>query len=155
MKLFIENSQETKDLAHFFADFLQPKDILLLFGDLGAGKTFFARSLIQFLMGTDIEVPSPTFTLVQQYDTPKGNLYHMDLYRLKTPEEIVELGIEEAFATGVCLIEWPERLGPYKPKNCIELHFDFGDNENKRILNISFIGDLQRTTKRIFAEKYL
>jgi tRNA threonylcarbamoyladenosine biosynthesis protein TsaE len=90
-------------------------DVFALGGDLGTGKTTLARGFIRALTEPDEEVPSPTFTLVQTYDTEKGTIWHFDLYRLKDPEEAWELGIEEAFAEGISLIEWPERLGALLP----------------------------------------
>src|SRR5690242_11670525 len=90
-------------------------DVFALAGDLGAGKTTLARGFIRALTTPEEEVPSPTFTLVQTYDTPKGMVWHFDLYRLEDPEEAWELGIEEAFADGISLVEWPERLGALLP----------------------------------------
>ncbi len=102
---------ETQILAQKIGSFLQPCDVVLLRGDLGAGKTALAREIITFLNPQIKAVPSPTFTLSQTYETSKGFLWHYDLFRLKDPEEVFELGIEEAFGTGISLIEWPERLG--------------------------------------------
>lgn len=107
---------------HFAADLaarLRPGDAVLLEGDLGAGKTTLARALIRHLKNDPgLTVPSPTFTLVQVYDTPSSPLWHFDLYRLKDPDEIYELGWEDA-ASGICLIEWPERLGPLTPRRAL------------------------------------
>lgn len=90
--------------------------VVFLEGGLGAGKTTLARGFIRAWTGDPlVEAPSPTFTLVQVYDSPHGPLWHMDLYRLKDPEEALELGVEEAFAEAVCLIEWPDRLGALAP----------------------------------------
>ena len=128
--------EETAKVAQELASHLQPRDVILLKGDLGTGKSTFARALIQALCGPHTEVPSPTFTLVQTYDTPKFVLWHFDLYRLEHPDEIHELGIEEAFQTGVCLIEWPERLGPQLPKTYVEIQLSYGNDENERVLCI-------------------
>jgi tRNA threonylcarbamoyl adenosine modification protein YjeE len=84
------------------------------------GKSVFARGLIQKLTDAE-EVPSPTFTLVQGYDAPQFEIYHFDLYRLKDPDEVFELGFEEAVYGGVCLIEWPEKAGNWLPKDIFKL----------------------------------
>ena len=94
--------------------------MIALKGALGSGKTYFARAFI----GED-EVPSPTFTLVQIYDRPQGRIWHFDLYRLEAPDQAVELGIEEAFASGISLIEWPERLGRLIPAERLEIALGF------------------------------
>ena len=109
-EFLLENEEATGILASQLANLVQPRDIIALTGDLGLGKTTFARSFITALGGSG-EVTSPTFTLVQVYEFTSINIYHFDLYRIKEPEEIFELGIEDAFADGVSLIEWPERMG--------------------------------------------
>ena len=128
---------ETAQIAQDIAGLLRPGHVILLKGELGAGKSTFARALIQALCGADTEVPSPTFTLVQTYEAPQFVLWHFDLYRLNHSEEIYELGIEEAYASGVCLIEWPERLGPYLPKAYLEIELSYGNHENERILRLT------------------
>lgn len=105
---------DTAALAAQLAQHAQQGDIWALHGDLGAGKSVFARGFIQALAGP-IPVPSPTFTLIQTYDTPAGPLHHFDLYRLESPEEVLELGWDEAMAEGICLIEWPQRAQNYLP----------------------------------------
>ena len=85
---------------------------------LGAGKTTLARAILRAAAeDARLIVPSPTFTLVEVYDTPRGSFWHFDLYRLGTPEQVFELGWEEALAEGISIIEWPERLGPLLPKH--------------------------------------
>jgi len=106
-------------------------DIIALKGDLGAGKTTFARGFIRARGGTE-EVPSPTFTLVQLYELGSVVVWHFDLYRLKFPEEAWELGIEDAFSEGISLIEWPERLGPLLPRHRLEIELLFGDRPEAR-----------------------
>lgn len=105
----------TDRLAAAVAPLLRRGDVIALAGDLGAGKTTFARALIRTLAGKGTEVPSPTFTLVQTYETPAGTIWHFDLYRIGAHDEVWELGIEDAFAGGISLIEWPERLGGLMP----------------------------------------
>lgn len=119
-----KSEDETVRLAQRFAAILKPGDVLCLQGDLGMGKSVFARGLIRALAGNDmLEVPSPTFTLVQTYDTAAGELWHFDLYRLKHPEEVYELGWEDALSGAISIIEWPERLGPLMPPDRIDIHF--------------------------------
>ena len=100
-----------ESFARTVGDHLGVGDVIYLKGDLGAGKTTFARALIQHLTASTEPVPSPTFTLVQTYDTPRFDIAHYDLYRLETPEDCLELGIMEAVTMGPLLIEWPDRLG--------------------------------------------
>ncbi len=101
----------------------RPGDVVALIGDLGAGKTSLARGLIQSRVGLQ-DVPSPTFTLVQTYDGAGLAIWHFDLYRLNDPREARELGLEEA-VDGLCLIEWPERLGRDLPRARLEVRLDF------------------------------
>ncbi|MCI5059691.1 MAG: tRNA (adenosine(37)-N6)-threonylcarbamoyltransferase complex ATPase subunit type 1 TsaE [Alphaproteobacteria bacterium] len=100
-------------IAKNLAKTVQIGDIYALKGDLGAGKTHFARAFIRSALNdTTLEVPSPTFTLVQLYESPQYPIWHFDLYRLEHSDEIYELGWEEAISGAVCLVEWPERLDP-------------------------------------------
>jgi tRNA threonylcarbamoyl adenosine modification protein YjeE len=102
----------TRALAASVAAVLRPGDLVTLSGDLGAGKTTFARALIRHLAGDDtIEVPSPTFTLMQSYELPRFSLVHADLYRLHGPSELTELGVDEVAENAVVLLEWPDRAG--------------------------------------------
>lgn len=112
------NENETKDLAVKLAKSCRGGEIFLLHGTLGAGKSFFARAFIQALIGEDTDVPSPTFTLLQTYESSKGLISHFDLYRLQEPEEVFEIGWEDAVnGNGITLAEWPERALPYIPKH--------------------------------------
>ena len=112
----------TAALAARVAALLRPGDVVALRGDLGAGKTAFSRAAIRALSGDpEEEVPSPTFTLVQTYDLPDFTLWHFDLYRLRGPEEVPELGWDEARDGGVALVEWPGRLGRLMPADRLEV----------------------------------
>ncbi|MEI6986441.1 MAG: tRNA (adenosine(37)-N6)-threonylcarbamoyltransferase complex ATPase subunit type 1 TsaE [Rhodospirillaceae bacterium] len=112
----------TERLGAKLAAVLRMGDVVALSGDLGAGKSVLARAIIRALTGNDEEeVPSPTFTLVQCYDSPAGMVWHYDLYRLSAADEVVELGWEEAGATGIVLVEWPERLGGLLPAEHLEV----------------------------------
>lgn len=110
-------------LACEMAITLHPGDVLLLEGPVGAGKTTFARALISRILLEPEDVPSPTFTLVQSYETQRGPLWHCDLYRLTSSHEIEELGLTEAFETAICLVEWPDLLGEMAPASALTLHF--------------------------------
>ncbi len=121
MKTYLSNSEdETKRLAHALALVSSPGDTYALFGTLGVGKSVFARSFIQSLTGAK-EVPSPTFTLVQTYEAENFEIYHFDLYRLKSADEIWELNMEEALYEAVSLIEWPEKMGGYLPRDIFKI----------------------------------
>ena len=111
---------ETAAFGARLAGRLQPGDVVYLCGALGAGKTTLARGLIATWTGSDEDVPSPTYTLVQTYDGPAGTLWHIDLYRLDNPDDVLELGLEDSSA--LMLIEWPERLGPHAPRDRLEIH---------------------------------
>jgi tRNA threonylcarbamoyladenosine biosynthesis protein TsaE len=140
-RVMLADPAATAALAAEFAASLEPGDVVALSGDLGAGKTEFARSLIRArgrAAGVDIgHVPSPTFTLVQVYDLPDGTIYHFDLYRLASADEVWELGIEDAFAEGVSLIEWAERIDDFLPDRTIRIRFTFGAGETVRIAHIA------------------
>lgn len=134
IKVPCANIKATEDLAVQVARISQKGDVFLLFGTLGVGKSVFARAFVQALCDAK-EVPSPTFTLVQTYSAPDFEIYHFDLYRLKDPEEIWELNMEEALFGAVCLIEWPEKMGPYMPKNAVKISI-LSTSENARSVEI-------------------
>jgi tRNA threonylcarbamoyladenosine biosynthesis protein TsaE len=126
---------ETTALAHQIGAHLHAGDCLLLSGDVGAGKTHFARALIQSLLSVPEDVPSPTFTLVQVYDALSGvEIWHADLYRLSDPSEIEELGLSEAMEQAICLIEWPDRLATLRPDDALDITLTATDVEDHRIL---------------------
>lgn len=110
----------TAGLAARLAALARPGDVIALKGELGAGKTSFARAFIA-ARGGGSDVPSPTFTLVQLYELPEAAIWHFDCYRLRDPEEAWELGIEDAFRDGISLIEWPERMGSLLPSRRLEI----------------------------------
>lgn len=114
----LPDERATDQLGATLAARLQIGDVVGLKGELGAGKTTLARAILRAAAeDARLIVPSPTFTLVEVYETPRGSFWHFDLYRLETPEHVFELGWEEALAEGISIIEWPERLGPLLPKH--------------------------------------
>ncbi|WP_194097638.1 tRNA (adenosine(37)-N6)-threonylcarbamoyltransferase complex ATPase subunit type 1 TsaE [Marivivens aquimaris] len=125
----LPSETDTAALAQRFAPMLSAGDVLLLEGDIGAGKTAFSRALIRARLGYDEDVPSPTFTLVQTYED-EVDIWHCDLYRLTHPDEAVELGLEEAFEEAICLIEWPDRLADLAPKTALTLQFKASDEHS-------------------------
>ena len=126
---------ETAAFAQQLAPLLRPGDVLLLSGEIGAGKSAFARAIIRALADAEIDVPSPTFTLVQTYELPSGDVWHCDLYRLTHQDEALELGLDEAFETAICLIEWPDRLGADAPDKALQLHFAAESDHHSLALN--------------------
>lgn len=123
--IHLPNLEATEKLAKSIASLLRPSDVLTLHGDLGSGKTTFARALLREL-GIQGEVPSPTFTLVQIYKTARFPVYHFDLYRLKDASELEELGFDDALTSGVTVIEWPERAEGRLTNQRLALHFALG-----------------------------
>jgi tRNA threonylcarbamoyladenosine biosynthesis protein TsaE len=121
LTLALPDQDATARLGVVLADCLNPGDVVLLAGQIGAGKTHLARALIRARLGRMEDVPSPTFTLVQTYEAEDGDLWHADLYRLTHPDEVTELGLEAAFETAICLVEWPDRLGDLRPADALLL----------------------------------
>ena len=123
---------QTAELAINIGKVLRAGDCLLLVGSVGAGKSLFARALIQSLQETPEDVPSPTFTIIQTYDTKLGDLWHCDLYRVSSPHEVIELGLDDAMATAVTLIEWPENLADLTPPDALTIRInDLGGDVRK------------------------
>ncbi|QPH52754.1 tRNA (adenosine(37)-N6)-threonylcarbamoyltransferase complex ATPase subunit type 1 TsaE [Pontivivens ytuae] len=140
LHLTLPDAEATARLAERLAGGLRAGDTLLLSGPIGAGKSHFARALIRALTTPEQEVPSPTFTLVQDYATARGPLWHMDLYRLGAVDELVELGVEDALGTAVCLIEWPERLGEMTPADHVALALEPAADSEARVAHLSGYG---------------
>ena len=139
-RLHLASPQATTVLAARMAPALRAGDTLLLEGAIGAGKTHFARSLIQARLsaaGLAEDVPSPTYTLIQTYCDGAAGIWHADLYRLGDTTEVVELGLEEAFGTSICLVEWPDRLGDLAPADALTLSFAQGREDHARLLTVS------------------
>ena len=114
----LPDESATERLGATLAERLRVGDVVGLKGELGAGKTTLARAILRAAAGDrTLIVPSPTFTLVEVYETPRGTFWHFDLYRLEAAEQVYELGWEEALAGGIVLMEWPERLGRLLPQH--------------------------------------
>ncbi len=144
LRVTVSDPLDMAAFAEVLAPFAGRGDVLALRGPLGAGKTVFARAFIAAraraagLPDRAIgEVPSPTFTLVQTYDLPDTPIWHFDLFRLERPEDALELGIEEAFALAISLIEWPEKLGGYLPRARLDLEIGFTDEPTGRELRLT------------------
>jgi len=135
--LELDGEADTVRLAERLASMTGPGDMIALTGDLGTGKTVLARALIRARTRPDEEVPSPTFTLVQVYETDAEPAYHFDLYRIEDTEEIYELGFEEALSDGVVLVEWPDRLGTLLPSDRLDVELQQGAGPDRRIARLT------------------
>ncbi|MEY2991343.1 MAG: hypothetical protein RI946_737 [Pseudomonadota bacterium] len=142
--LSFSSPDDTAGFAVRMGSILRPSDMILLHGGIGAGKSFFARALIQSVQDVPEDVPSPTFTLVQTYDTQLGEIWHADLYRLSGSDEVIELGLLDAFETAISLIEWPDRLADLSPQTALHLKFT-AQNDDTRTLTIAGNADLWKT----------
>lgn len=147
IKLSINNLKETSLLAQKIAPLLIKGDVICLQGDLGAGKTAFARFLIQALCGNKTEVLSPTFNLVHLYDADEFTIWHFDLYRLEHESEIEELGIFDAFDEGVSIIEWPQIIDGIIPDD--RLLIDIKSNNDSREFVLKAYGTWQERIRNI------
>jgi len=138
----------TEALGRALAPLLRGGDTVALYGDLGAGKTALARALIRALPGplgaAEEEVPSPTFTLVQTYERDPAPVWHVDLYRIEDAAGLRELGLDEAFAEGITLVEWPERLGDGLPDDALNVVLTFDASGKARRARLHGGGDWPR-----------
>jgi len=142
MTITASSAEAMNALGASIGALLKVGDAILLFGDLGAGKTTFSRGLIQSIAKEEGEVVSPTFTLVQTYDVDGAILYHYDLYRLETGDAstLTELGWDESLTNGITLVEWSERLeAEYIPNDALQIHITQNDDNSR---SLTFIGDL-------------
>lgn len=128
----IHNQSETEKWARDFASKLNASSIVTFSGNLGSGKTFIIREIIRYFCGNDINVTSPTFNILQTYQAPDFTIYHFDLYRLKSINEVYELGIEEAFNNNLCLIEWADIIQDILPQH-INVSIEIINNQQRLI----------------------
>lgn len=142
MPILLDDEAATEALAAAIAGLARSGDAILIEGGLGSGKTTLARGFLHAL-GVTEEVPSPTFTLVQAYESAKGPVWHVDLYRLTRPQEALELGLEEARSETILLIEWPERLGPLRPADALTVALEI-EGPTRRSASLAGGGDWPR-----------
>lgn len=137
---------DTVAFGKALAAIAEPGDVFALFGTLGMGKSVLSRAFIQELTATK-EVPSPTFTLLQTYEAPGFEICHFDLYRLKSPEEIFEIGMEDALYSCVSLIEWPEQMGGYLPRDIFKVVFTPADSGRKITITANSPARIQKLAR--------
>ncbi|TVP73238.1 MAG: tRNA (adenosine(37)-N6)-threonylcarbamoyltransferase complex ATPase subunit type 1 TsaE [Rhodobacteraceae bacterium] len=141
------SADDTAAFAEALAPMLREGDTILFDGPVGAGKSHFCRALIQARMaqcGGVEDVPSPSFTLVQTYDIGGVEIWHVDLYRLSNPQDMLELGLEDAFGQAICLVEWAERLGDLRPSSALQLTLTPAADPEARGLSLAGSSEWQR-----------
>lgn len=140
LKFISNNEEETKAVGFSLASKLKDRDILILSGDLGSGKTKFTEGFLSFF-GLDDEISSPTFTIVNEYSKDNMNIFHFDVYRLEDLDEFYAIGGPDYFDRGICLIEWGELIEPILSKY-IKINISKDDNnDNIRYINIEYINN--------------
>ena len=141
-KYISHNEEETINFAQKIASQLKIGDVIVLSGELGAGKTKFTQGILTYF-GLENEISSPTFTVVNEYKTNYINIYHFDVYRLSDPDEFYAIGGDEYFSKGICIIEWGEIIRNALPNNYIKINIQKDSNdENIRIIEIQTIGKI-------------
>ena len=141
--IFLSDDDATARVGAALGLALRPGDSVMLQGDLGAGKSALARASIRALLaeaGRMEDIPSPTFTLVQAYETDRGEVWHVDLYRLSSPDEALELGLDAAFEAAITLVEWPDRLGDLAPPRRLLATLDIPEGDVGRMLTLTPVG---------------
>ncbi len=136
MKIVLNTLEDTQKLAQKMAEQAKCGDVILLEGNLGAGKSTFARYFIKSLCGDETNVPSPTFTIMQSYEAKNFTIWHLDLYRIKNVAELEELGLEDLFSSSVMLIEWPEIALPILPIKQLKIKLNLDENSGVRTAEI-------------------
>ena len=139
--LICKNENETREFAKNLASILKKGDVIVLSGELGAGKTKFVEGILEYFNLQD-EISSPTFTIVNEYQNDEINIYHFDLYRLSDIYEFENIGGEEYFNKGICIFEWGELIEDILPNDYIKIKFErIGNEDNYRKLNIETFGE--------------
>lgn len=136
-QIYAPDESAIVSLAGRFWTVCRTGDVIALWGDLGAGKTSFARGFIRATTHPAEDVPSPTFTLLQTYEASGTTIYHFDFYRIESPEDVVETGIEAALADGVSMIEWPGKMGYWLPRSRLDIAISIPKNGEGRIIRIT------------------
>ena len=155
--IVLADEAATVRLAGRLAAGAEPGDVIALSGVLGSGKTVFARAFINARTATPEEVPSPTFTLVQEYEFPGGGegirVFHFDLFRIEDAEETFELGMDDAFQAGISLIEWPERMQGHLPDDRLEITLAQGEDAGVRTADMQGLGSWEPRLEEILARR--
>lgn len=153
LRNLVSSLNETRLLAQAIAPSLRTGDVITLHGELGVGKTTFARALISALAleGEEVDVPSPTFPMVQLYELSSVNVWHFDLYRINDSSELEELGFTDALESGVVIIEWPERSGGALPASSVRLDISIssGESDEERVFLFECEGEWERRIRRL------
>ncbi|HWC93890.1 MAG TPA: tRNA (adenosine(37)-N6)-threonylcarbamoyltransferase complex ATPase subunit type 1 TsaE, partial [Pseudolabrys sp.] len=137
----LADERATHRLMEDIAGLIEPGDLITLSGDLGAGKTTFARALVRHLAGDEtVEVPSPTFTLMQSYDLPRFRLLHADLYRITSADELAELGFDELREGAVTLLEWPDRAAASLPPDRLDVALTLAPDKGPTVRHVRVTG---------------
>ena len=135
-RIVLKNETDTRTLGAKLAAQMQPNQVYALIGDLGTGKTTLAKAIARGL-GVTETLTSPTFTIVQEYDTGRLPLYHFDVYRVNDEDELFEIGLEDYFHKGgVCLIEWADLIEDLLPEDAVTIRLAYGEEEGERICSI-------------------
>ena len=137
---------ETENIAQNIAKNLVGNEIIAFFGDLGVGKTAFIRGIAKYF-NIENEVSSPTFSIINEYQTDKFTIYHFDMYRVNTPEDLESTGFFDYIDSGVMLIEWSENIENFIPKNAIKVLIKKTSDENERIITIEGDENLENTCR--------
>lgn len=132
-KILSESVSKTEKIAASLATKLKGMEVIALYGDLGAGKTAFTKGLAKTLGVNPDEVHSPTFTLLNEYNG-KYKIYHFDMYRINSIEELYSLGFFDFIENGIIITEWSENVDKFLPESTIKIHIEYGQNENERLL---------------------
>lgn len=140
MRIISNSEQDTIELGKKIAEKLEKGTVIVLTGDLGSGKTKLTEGILTYF-GLENEISSPTFTIVNEYNTENLNIYHFDVYRLEDVDEFYAIGGEEYFEKGASIIEWGEMIEEALPKEYIKINFSRDlSNENLRNIDIEYIG---------------